>query len=257
MAKIKYKNKNPLSRGAIVVIGNEILSGRTQDKNITFITNRCDKIGLDIQEVRIIPDVEKIIIKTVLELHKNFDYIFTTGGIGPTHDDITTESIAKAFKVETEVNQDALNRLKEHYKKMDIELNKARKKMSIIPVGALLIDNPVSSAPGFILKNVYVLPGVPKILQAMFAGIEDKIAGIRNMLNINIIVYSPEGEIADFLNDIQKQYKDVSIGSYPYFRPPDIGTNIVLRSLDKELINNADLAIKRKLVENKIQFEEF
>ena len=256
MIEKKSEKKIVLSKGAIIVIGNEILSGRTQDKNINFITNRCDKIGLDIKEVRIIPDEEKIIIKTVLELHKNFNYIFTTGGIGPTHDDITTESIAKAFKVKTQVNEDALNRLKKHYKKMDIELNEARKKMSIIPVGALLIDNPVSSAPGFIFKNVYVLPGVPKILQAMFAGIEDKISGISNMLNINIIVHSPEGEIADFLDDIQKQYKEVSIGSYPYFRPPDIGTNVVLRSLNKELINNADLAIKRKLVENKIQFEE-
>ncbi len=256
MIEKKSEKKIVLSKGAIIVIGNEILSGRTQDKNINFITNRCDKIGLDIKEVRIIPDEEKTIIRTILELHKNFDYVFTTGGIGPTHDDITTESVAKAFKVRVEVNKDALNRLKKHYKKMQIELNEARRKMAIIPVGALLIDNPVSSAPGFILKNVYVLPGVPKILQAMFNGIEDKISGINNMLNINIIVYSPEGEIADFLGDVQKEFKEVSIGSYPYFRPPDIGTNIVLRSLNKELINDASLAIRRKLIENKVKFEE-
>ena len=245
-----------LQTAAIVVIGNEILSGRTEDKNINFIATRCDKIGLDVKEVRIIPDVEKTIINTILELHKNFDYIFTTGGIGPTHDDITTESIAKAFNIKIEVNMDALERLRKHYKNMKVGMNKARKKMAVIPIGAYLIDNPVSSAPGFIIKNVYVLPGVPKILQAMFLGLEDKLAGINHMLSINIIVFSPEGEIADILNIVQNRYNEVSIGSYPYFRPPDIGTNIVLRSLDKILINKASLAIKKKLIENNIEFDD-
>ena len=175
MTNKKQSKELNLSKVAIVVIGNEILSGRTKDKNINFIAGRCDKIGLDVQEVRIIPDVHRTIIKTVLELHENFDYIFTTGGIGPTHDDITTESIAKAFGIETEVNKEALERLKKHYKNMDVELNKAREKMAVIPKGSVLIDNPVSSAPGFIIKNVYVLPGVPKILQAMFLELEDKI----------------------------------------------------------------------------------
>ena len=253
------KNKSKqlkLSTVAIVVIGNEILSGRTQDKNINFITGRCDKIGLDVQEVRIIPDIEKIIIKTILELHESFDYIFTTGGIGPTHDDITTESIAKAFNVETEINKIAIQRLKNHYKNMNIELNKAREKMAVIPKGAVLIDNPVSSAPGFITKNIYVLPGVPKILQAMFLELEDKICGVTNMKNKNIVVYSAEGEIADILIKVQEEFNEVSIGSYPYFRPPNIGTNIVLRSIKDNLIGLAAIAIKKKLVENKIEFDE-
>ena len=253
------KNKSKqlkLSTVAIVVIGNEILSGRTQDKNINFITGRCDKIGLDVQEVRIIPDIEKRIIKTVLELHESFDYVFTTGGIGPTHDDITTESIAKAFNVETEINKIAIQRLKNHYKNMNIELNKAREKMAVIPKGAGLIDNPVSSAPGFITKNIYVLPGVPKILQAMFLELEDKICGVTNMKNKNIVVYSAEGEIADILIKVQEEFNEVSIGSYPYFRPPNIGTNIVLRSINDNLIGLVAIAIKKKLVENKIEFDE-
>ena len=253
------KNKSKqlkLSTVAIVVIGNEILSGRTQDKNINFITGRCDKIGLDVQEVRIIPDIEKRIIKTVLELHESFDYVFTTGGIGPTHDDITTESIAKAFNVETEINKIAIQRLKNHYKNMNIELNKAREKMAVIPKGAGLIDNPVSSAPGFIIKNIYVLPGVPKILQAMFLELEDKICGVTNMKNKNIVVYSAEGEIADILIKVQEEFNEVSIGSYPYFRPPNIGTNIVLRSINDNLIGLVAIAIKKKLVENKIEFDE-
>ena len=248
--------KKSLLTVAIVVIGNEILSGRTKDKNIHFIADRCDKIGLNVLEVRIIPDIEKTIIDTILALQSNYDYIFTTGGIGPTHDDITTASVAKAFKVETEINTEALKRLKIHYDRTDIKLNAARKKMAIIPKGALLIDNPVSAAPGFILKNIYVLPGVPKILQAMFYGLEDKISGKDNMINMNIVVFSPEGEIADILTKVQTEFSEVNIGSYPYFRPPDIGTNLVLRSLSQDLIREAGIAIKKKLVENKIRFDK-
>ena len=247
---------NSLATACIIVIGNEILSGRTEDKNINFIAKRCDKIGINLSEVRIIPDDHKIIQEIVIECHNKFDYVFTTGGIGPTHDDITTECIAKAFNVKIEINQEALIRLKTHYKKLKVEINESRLKMAKIPVDAELIYNPVSSAPGFIIKNVYVLPGVPKILQAMFFSLEDKICGINNMLSKNIIVHSAEGEIADFLTDIQNKYNEVSIGSYPYFRPPDVGTNIVLRSLDINLINKTSIAIITKLKENEIQFEE-
>ena len=247
---------NSLSTACLIVIGDEVLSGRTEDKNINFIAKRCDKIGINLAAVRIIPDEHKVIQDVVIECHKDFDYIFTTGGIGPTHDDITTECIAKAFKVNIEINQEALKRLQAHYKKLKVELNESRIKMAKIPVGAELIDNPVSSAPGYIIKNVYVLPGVPKILQAMFVGLEDKICGINNMISKNIIVHSAEGEIANFLESIQNKFNEVSIGSYPYFRPPEVGTNIVLRSLDINLINKASLAILKKLKEYKIQFEE-
>ena len=254
---MKNNNKKSLSSACILVIGDEVLSGRTEDKNINFIAKRCDNIGVSVNEVRIIPDDKETIKNTVLECYKKFDYIFTTGGIGPTHDDITTECIASAFNLEVEINPEALKRLKDHYKKSNVELNDARIKMAKIPIGAKLIDNPVSSAPGFIVENIYVLPGVPKILQAMFKNLEDEIKGITNMVSKNIIVYSPEGEIADFLESIQNEFADISIGSYPYFRPPDVGTNIVLRSIDKNLINEATIAICRKLKENKILFEEW
>ena len=253
---MKNNNKKSLSSACILVIGDEVLSGRTEDKNINFIAKRCDNIGVSVNEVRIIPDDKETIKNTVLECYKKFDYIFTTGGIGPTHDDITTECIASAFNLDVEINPEALKRLKDHYKKSNVELNDARIKMAKIPIGAKLIDNPVSSAPGFIVENIYVLPGVPKILQAMFKNLEDEIKGITNMVSKNIIVSSPEGEIADFLESIQNEFADISIGSYPYFRPPDVGTNIVLRSIDKNLINEATIAICRKLKENKILFEE-
>ena len=253
---MKNNNKKSLSSACILVIGDEVLSGRTEDKNINFIAKRCDNIGVSVNEVRIIPDNKETIKNTVLECYKKFDYIFTTGGIGPTHDDITTECIASAFNLDVEINPEALKRLKDHYKKSNVELNDARIKMAKIPKGAKLIDNPVSSAPGFIVENIYVLPGVPKILQAMFKNLEDEIKGITNMVSKNIIVYSPEGEIADFLESIQNEFADISIGSYPYFRPPEVGTNIVLRSIDKNLINEATIAICRKLKENKILFEE-
>ena len=253
---MKNNDIKSLSSACILVIGNEILSGRTEDKNINFIAKRCDKIGVSVNEVRIIPDEPKIIKDTVLTCHKIFDYVFTTGGIGPTHDDITTECIASAFNLDIEINEEALKRLKHHYRKLKVELNESRIKMAKIPKGALLIDNPVSSAPGFIVKNVYVLPGVPKILQAMFNGLEDKIKGVTNIISKNIIVHTPEGEIADFLEIIQNDYKNVSIGSYPYFSPPEVGTNIVLRSINKTLINEASIAICAKLKEYKIQFED-
>ena len=241
---------------AILIIGNEILSGRTQDTNTSTLATWLNSIGVKVGEVRVIPDVEETIISTLNHLRKVYNYVFTTGGIGPTHDDITTESIAKAFGIETEVNKEALERLKKHYKNMDVELNKAREKMAVIPKGSVLIDNPVSSAPGFIIKNVYVLPGVPKILQAMFLELEDKICGVTNIKSLNIVVYSAEGEIAEILNNVQQEYEEVSIGSYPYFRPPNIGTNVVLRSIDDNLMRNAGVAIKQKLVENKIKFDE-
>ena len=248
-------NKKEIIAG-IIIIGNEVLSGRTKDINTSTLATWLNSLGVKVKEVKIIPDDEQTIINTVNQYRKSYDYVFTTGGIGLTHDDITTECIASAFNLDVEINPEALKRLKDHYKKSNIELNNARIKMAKIPKGAKLIDNPVSSAPGFIVENIYVLPGVPKILQAMFKNLEDEIKGITNMVSKNIIVYSPEGEIAAFLESIQNEFADISIGSYPYFRPPDVGTNIVLRAIDKNLINEATIAICRKLKENKILFEE-
>ena len=251
-----FRNKiSKLPKASLVVIGNEILSGRTNDKNINFIAKRCDKIGINLNEVRVIPDDRECIKNTVLELSNKNDYVFTTGGIGPTHDDVTTESIAYAFDVKVEVNKEAVKRLIIHYKNMNVEFNKARAKMAKIPLGAKLIDNPVSSAPGFIINNVYVFPGVPSILQEMFLNLEQKIKGDKNVFIKNIKVNLPEGEIAEIIELVQNNYEELTIGSYPFFRPPDIGSNIVLRSLDESTIITATNELVEKLKKNKIPYE--
>ena len=159
------------SSAGIIIIGDEILSGRTKDTNINWIANELNQMGINLKEARVIEDDKKTIINTVLEFSKKFTYVFTSGGIGPTHDDITTESIAAAFKVDLEKNKIAMNLLKKHYEKSNIDFNEARQKMAIIPKGALLIDNPVSVAPGFNIRNVYVFAGIPKIMQSMFHSI--------------------------------------------------------------------------------------
>ena len=230
------------SSAGIIIIGDEILSGRTKDSNINWIANELNQMGINLKEARVIEDEKKIIIDTVLEFSKKFSYVFTSGGIGPTHDDITTESIAEAFKVDLEKNQIAMNLLKKHYKKSNIDFNEARQKMAIIPKGALLIDNPVSVAPGFNIKNVYVFAGVPKIMQSMFHSISNK-------LNKGIITISKtitcdigEGKIANSLSQIEKQFLNMKIGSYPYFNPKSFGTSVVVRS---EKIEDIDLAIEK------------
>ena len=155
-------------KAALIIIGNEILSGRTQDKNLSYLANWLNEIGIQLSEVRVIRDEEKVIIDTVNHLRSEYDYVFTTGGIGPTHDDITSLSIARAFGVELEINDKALAILKEYYK--DGELTEARMKMTMIPVGAELVDNPVSKAPGFKMDNVFVMAGIPSIMQGMLEG---------------------------------------------------------------------------------------
>ena len=231
-----------ISSAGIIIIGDEILSGRTKDTNINWIANELNQMGINLKEARVIEDDKKTIINTVLEFSKKFTYVFTSGGIGPTHDDITTESIAAAFQVDLEKNKVAMSLLKKHYKNTNIEFNEARQKMAIIPKGALLIDNPVSVAPGFNIKNVYVFAGVPKIMQSMFHSISNK-------LNKGIITISKtitcdigEGKIANSLSQIEKQFLNMKIGSYPYFNPQSFGTSIVIRS---EKIEDIDLAIEK------------
>ena len=226
----------------IIIIGDEILSGRTKDTNINWIANELNQIGIKLKEARVIEDDKKIIVDTVLEFSKKFSYVFTSGGIGPTHDDITTVSIAEAFKVDLEKNQIAMNLLKKHYKKSNIDFNEARQKMAIIPKGALLIDNPVSVAPGFNIKNVYVFAGVPKIMQSMFHSISSKLKNGIIMKSKTITCDIGEGKIAKSLSQIEKQFLNMKIGSYPYFNPKSFGTSIVVRSEKKEDI---DLAIEK------------
>jgi len=214
----------------VVIIGNEILSGRTRDANLAFLGSRCDQLGIMLTEARVIQDDEQTIIDTVNFARNNFDYVFTTGGIGPTHDDITSASIAKAFAVPLERNTEAVALLTAYYPPG--KLTEARLKMAEVPKGARLIHNPVSGAPGIHMENVFVLPGVPMIMQVMFDGITDRLTGGPPMLTVSVRTNLTEGILATDLANIQLQFQNVSIGSYPYFREGKLGVNLVMRSLD-------------------------
>ena len=241
---------------AILIIGNEILSGRTQDKNVAFISTWLNaKCGISVKEVRIIPDIEKKIIENVLKLSKKFNYLFTTGGIGPTHDDITAHSISKAFKVKYEYHDEAYKILEKYYGKK--KFNKGRKKMAKMPRGAKLIYNPSSGAPGFIIKNVLSLPGVPSILNSMIENCKRYLIKGLKIHSETINLYTVESNIAKRLGQIQNKYKKkVDIGSYPFFRLGKIGVSIVsrsrskiiLREVKKDLIQMANIKKIKKLV---------
>ena len=220
---------------AIIIIGNEILSGRTQDINVVTISKWLNELGVKLEEVRVIPDIEDSIVNTVRDIKKNFDYVFTTGGIGPTHDDITSKSIAKAFNLHYGYHKNAYKILEKYYSKE--KFNIGRKKMAMIPTKATLILNPSSGAPGFIVENVYCLPGVPSILKSMLGGLNNKIRGGKKILNKTINIQGVESEIAKSLENIQNKFKSIEIGSYPFFRLGKIGVSIVIRSTDKKKID--------------------
>jgi molybdenum cofactor synthesis domain-containing protein len=215
----------------LLVIGNEVLSGRTQDANIRFIATRLGEIGMPLTEVRIIPDVAETIIRTVNEARAAFDHVFTTGGIGPTHDDITSECVAAAFGVPWEKHEEAWARLEKHYKPG--EFNAARQRMATMPRGAVLIDNPVSIAPGFTIGNVHVMAGVPRIMQAMFDALAPRLPGGTPVSARAVHTERvPEGAIAEGLAAIQARYAQLDIGSYPYYRAQGNGVAIVAKGTD-------------------------
>ena len=244
------KKKNKKVNAAILIIGNEILSGRTQDKNVAFISNWLNSnCGISVKEVRIIPDVETAIVNNILLLSKKFNYVFTTGGIGPTHDDVTAQSISKAFKKKYEFHKEAYEILEIYYGKK--KFNEGRKKMAKMPRGARLIYNPSSAAPGFIIKNVLSLPGVPLILNSMIENCRRYLVRGLKIHSKTINLYTVESNISKKLSQIQKRYKKfVDIGSYPFFRLGKIGVSIVTRSssMSKLKIVNKDLL---KLVKEK------
>ena len=245
MNKIKEK-----VNAAIVIIGNEILSGRTQDVNVVTISKWLNELGVKLEEVRVIPDIENVIIKTVNELKKKFNYVFTTGGIGPTHDDITSKSISKAFNLSYGYHKEAYAILEKYYGRA--KFNVGRKKMAMMPVKASLILNPSSGAPGFIVENVYSLPGVPSILKSMLGGLKNKIKGGKKIFTKTISVQTVESEIAKPLADIQKKFKSVDIGSYPFFRLGKIGVSMVVRSDDIKKIDDCSKKIIGFLKKKKI-----
>ena len=228
-------NKNIQVNAAIIIIGNEILSGRTQDVNSSTIALWLNSLGVKVQEVRVIPDVEDVIVQTINVVRKKNNYVFTTGGIGPTHDDITAKSISKAFNVKYEVNKEAYKILENYYKQG--EFNEGRQKMAWTPSQAKLISNPSSGAPGFIIGNVYCLPGVPSILKSMLGGLNNLISGGKPIVSHTINLRTVESEIAKSLTLVQDSNKDVEIGSYPFFKAGKLGVNIVIRSDEQSKID--------------------
>jgi len=222
---------------AIVIIGNEILSGRTVDKNTSFIASWLNNKGVNVEEVRAIPDKENVIISTVNELRRKFGYVFTTGGIGPTHDDITSESISKVFNQKYQYHPEAYKALEEYYKNSDF--NEGRKKMAKMPEHAKLIPNPKTFAAGFYVENVFVLPGVPSILQVMIPYLDTIVKSGKKIISVSIDSGLRESTIANELSVIQNNSPDVDIGSYPYFNEKP-GTVLVLRSINNEVIKECE-----------------
>ncbi|GAB2176018.1 competence/damage-inducible protein A [Dongia sp. agr-C8] len=222
---------------AILVIGNEILSGRTKDANLHYLATGLTAIGIRLMEARVVPDVAARIIEAVNALRGAYDYVFTTGGIGPTHDDITSETVAEAFGVKLIKHPKAVELLTQHYG--EANLTEARLRMAHVPEGASLIDNPVSTAPGFRIGNVYVLAGVPAICQAMFDGLKGGLTRGDPVHSKTVSAHVGEGVIARDLGALQQRYPSLDIGSYPFFRQGKFGASFVIRGTDEEKIGQA------------------
>lgn len=222
---------------AVLVIGNEILSGRTKDANLNYLATELTAIGVRLMEARVVPDVPEAIVKAVNELRAAYDYVFTTGGIGPTHDDITAECIARAFGVPLIKDPRAVRLLTNHYG--EANLTEARLRMAHVPEGATLIDNPVSIAPGFQIGNVFVLAGVPAICRAMFDGLRGRLKTGDKVLSVTISGYIGEGVIAKGLGELQDRYRQLDVGSYPFFRQGKFGASFVLRGTDEAVLGRA------------------
>ncbi|SMX30717.1 competence/damage-inducible protein A [Actibacterium lipolyticum] len=224
---------------AMLVIGDEILSGRTRDSNMHFLAGALTKHGIALKEVRVVSDDRDMIIDAVNALRASYDTVVTSGGIGPTHDDITAESIAAAFDVPITIRDDARAILAAHYAATGAELNDARLRMARIPDGATLIDNPISKAPGFTLENVHVMAGVPNIFQAMVASVLPTLTGGAPLLSQTLRIDRGEGEIAEQLSALADEFPDLSVGSYPFQRDGAYGVNIVIRGSDAAMIDHA------------------
>ena len=236
---------------AILIIGNEILSGRTQDTNTSTLATWLNSIGVKVNEVRIIPDQEDIIVETLNLLRKSNNYVFTTGGIGPTHDDITAQSVAKAFGLKYELHKEGYKILEAYYQPG--EFNEGRQKMIWMPENADLILNPTSGAPGFRVENVFCLPGVPSIMKSMLGGLKNKIVGGDPILSYTISLKTVESEIANSLTKVQEQNQDVEIGSYPFFHAGKLGVSIVLRSENQSKIDQCNSQILKFVNDKKIE----
>ena len=228
---------------ALIIIGNEILSGRTKDKNMGYIADRLTELGIRMMEVRVVADIPADIVEAVNALRARYDYVFTTGGIGPTHDDITADCIAQAFGVGISEHPEAVKLLSARYKN-PADFTEARRRMTRVPHGGVLVENPVSTAPGFRVENVYTFAGIPAVMQAMFESIAHELAGGDPLLSRAVSAYLPEGVIATPLKTIEDDHPGIEAGSYPFQRDGRFGATLVLRSTDKDLLDRATDALK-------------
>ena len=226
-----------MKTASIIIIGNEILSGRTQDTNSNYLAKMLVERGISLQEIRVIPDDHRIIEDVVYKEASAKDYVFTSGGIGPTHDDITAESIASCFGVPLSIREDAVELLAKNYQNGKKDLNEARLRMARIPRGAKLIENKISGAPGFIIKNVFVMAGVPKIFEAMVQEIILSLGSKNPILSKTLKIFKTESEISERLRDYADKYKEISIGSYPFNNSGTFGVEIVIRHTNRILLN--------------------
>jgi molybdenum cofactor synthesis domain-containing protein len=239
----------PNPTAAMLVIGDEILSGRTRDANMYHLANEFTKHGIDMKEVRVVSDDAEAIVEAVNALRARYDVVVTSGGIGPTHDDITADCVAQAFGAHIDVRDDARALLQAHYDRQGVEFNQARQRMARIPDGAALIDNPVSTAPGFSMENVHVMAGVPAVFQAMVASLLPTLTGGDPILSQTLRINQGEGVIAGPLAELAQQYPELSIGSYPFQHNGVYGANIVIRGTDGAQIDHAMAQLARQFPE--------
>lgn len=242
-----HETTGDIVTAAMIVIGDEILSGRTKDKNIGYIAEHCTSIGIQLREVRVVADVESEIVEAVNSLRARNTYVFTTGGIGPTHDDITADSIAAAFGVPIDVDPRAVEIMAPYYAERGLDFNEARMRMARIPEGAELIANAVSNAPGFMLENVIVMAGIPKVMQMMLDDVTPRLRTGKKMQSVTIQLARAESEISALLGAAQDHWPDVSMGSYPFFENGKFGTNLVLRATDDARLAGAEAEVRGEL----------
>lgn len=237
---------------ALIIIGDEILSGRTKDANLNYLARWLGSKGVVLDEVRVIPDVALRIQNTVNEYRANFNYVFTTGGIGPTHDDITAENVARSFGVDFLLNEEAKKLLEDRMGKENITPERLR--MAMIPAGATLIKNPVSAAPGFQMDNVFVLAGIPAVMQSMLLDLEDRISGGSKITSKSIHVFQGESKFANILSEVEAKFEHLTIGSYPFYKEGSYGATFVVRSAIEENVDQALNILKEKILEMGYEF---
>lgn len=241
---------------ALLVIGDEILSGRTEDRNVVQVARWLNTQGIRLGEVRIVPDQEQAIVTAVNALRQDYDYVFTTGGIGPTHDDITVDSIASAFGVPVIIHPDARQILENFYRNRPLGLTEARLRMARVPAGAELIPSATYGAPGVRIGNVYILAGIPKIAAAMLEALEGKLQGGRPMVSVTVRAHAAESEVAELLKQVQDEHPGVSIGSYPFSRQGGYGADFVVRSDDQTLADRCAEELRNRLAKSGVEIAE-